>query len=202
MYRIWHPAQCKCNADLTVADAVMVHFSCAGQVIDHKSRVRDTGLLCDVDRLVEFGYHAGTSCSGCGDEIPEIDEPELQPFHKCPHCGFDGLVRGDMQEAFDNGGTFVTQRMTCNRCCRWFLLTFRPALCIQTEKNGAQSVARPLFLVDTIEQVRSDLSRLLRNTACDSQQHRAVTPDWIESTQELLEYAVKHLRGEYNPWNH
>ena len=74
MYQKYHPVRCpRCDSDLTEDGVVAIHFIVAGgHPFSVVSKLDSTGLLVDVDRLVENGYHAGTNCWNCEELLEEL----------------------------------------------------------------------------------------------------------------------------------
>ena len=63
----------KCKADLTKKGAVNLVASVGGVVSEFISDLDKTGLLNDVDRLVENGYHSDTTCGLCGQSLAQFE---------------------------------------------------------------------------------------------------------------------------------
>lgn len=71
-YVVRHPLKCECGEDLTQPESVEVHISADEQEFDRLSSVDENGLLRDMDNLIANGYHAGSCCWGCGEQIDEL----------------------------------------------------------------------------------------------------------------------------------
>ncbi len=68
-----HNSACACGADLTKENAVEVHISVAGHELDILSQVA-FGLLDDTeDEVIKNGYHAGSNCAACGEDLEELE---------------------------------------------------------------------------------------------------------------------------------
>lgn len=79
-FKVFHDPTCECGADLTKHHAVVVTYSTGGHIFERPSEVYPSGKLRDTeDRLIENGYHAGSHCAACGEQIEELEEePDAQ----------------------------------------------------------------------------------------------------------------------------
>lgn len=72
MYEHRYPTKCPgCSANLTDADTVLVTISVADHELEVTSELDPNGVLNDVDRVIENGYHSSTECNECGDSLNE-----------------------------------------------------------------------------------------------------------------------------------
>lgn len=61
-----------CNQDLTVPGHVVLVASVNEALHSFPTRLDQTGLLVDVDQLIENGYHSDTECS-CGERLTDYE---------------------------------------------------------------------------------------------------------------------------------
>lgn len=72
---IFHETDCPtCGADLTQPDGVNVHISAGDVQGDTASCVdpKDGHLIDTPDGVIAKGFHAGSSCGGCGEQLDEL----------------------------------------------------------------------------------------------------------------------------------
>ena len=69
-YRHRYPTKCpKCDADLTVDNAVTIHFIVANQANEVSSCLDQEGWLVDIEGVVAHGYHSGPGGRACGEVL-------------------------------------------------------------------------------------------------------------------------------------
>lgn len=86
-FQIIHTTSCSgCGSDLRKPDSVVVLFimdSMSDQQsdasFDRLSQVDETGLLVDVGNLIKSGFHAGSTCVACNEQLEELVEDKLSP---------------------------------------------------------------------------------------------------------------------------
>lgn len=73
-YSVEHETDCpSCGADLTQSDSISVHISAGGHEFDILSSVDTDGLLQDTDdRVIASGFHAGSNCNECDEQLDEL----------------------------------------------------------------------------------------------------------------------------------
>jgi hypothetical protein len=75
-YAVYHKLVCpKCGINFTAPGTVEISFSCADHVFQRTSQVTDSGRLVDIDDLVRYGFHAGSCCFGCAEQLEDLTVP-------------------------------------------------------------------------------------------------------------------------------
>lgn len=77
---IIHDVNCPgCGTDLKKPESIAVHFSADGQEFDRLSSVNDEGHLRDTeDGLISKGFHAGSHCCTCSEQLEELINDQAQ----------------------------------------------------------------------------------------------------------------------------
>ena len=72
-----------CGTDLQKPQMVTVHFSADGQEFDRLSSVNDEGHLVDTeDGLISKGFHAGSYCNRCDEQLDELIDDQAQDHNQ------------------------------------------------------------------------------------------------------------------------
>lgn len=68
---------CPCGQDFTETDSIELVISIAGRLDCIPTKLTPEGILVDVDKVVENGYHSQTNCGQCGEDLQDLEEETL-----------------------------------------------------------------------------------------------------------------------------